>query len=381
MKSSTIRIFLYGYYGTNNVGDDLLLAAVIKTLKNLKPNIEFSVKCLNKPSNITEQNVRFVQLEKIMIDVRQSKIKRLFEYGRNAWLSLSSCDIFILGGGTLFHARHNSPVNLMIIVMWVLFAKLRGAKIYALGVGVAPLHNIFVNKLLQLIIGCCVDFAVRDKSSLKQCEYKKEIKANVRLTADLIFAEPFKRPSFVITGNKPVLGLTLAASDLGVFGENQTQLFKQLAKALLVLSDKGWIIRLMIFQDSDDLSHFSDAALFDRLGSYCSQNVFEHVRISSNWVQLAEQYADLSLVAGMRFHGHVLSALFGVPFIGLSEDNKVIDLCSVLKMPSLKPADVSAEKFIQAVTECRARKIDPETLSSLIRASIENYTNIKKVFE
>ena len=53
----------------------------------------------------------------------------------------------------------------------------------------------------------------------------------------------------------------------------------------------------------------------------------------------------------------------------------------VLDPGANSPAGSIAEKFIQAVTECRARKIDPETLSSLIRASIENYTNIKKVFE
>jgi polysaccharide pyruvyl transferase WcaK-like protein len=379
MLKQPVRIFLYGYYGANNVGDDLLLAAIMNSLGGVGRNVEFVVKCLNQPLHISHDHVEFVQIEQLMVNTKLSKLHRLINYSQQAWQSLSGCDLFVFGGGTLFHARNNSLTNLLLIFMWVAFAKLRGAKVYALGVGVSPLRGAIAKRIFRMVVNRCSDFAVRDVTSLRQCDTKLITHSKVRLTADIIFSEYIK-PSKKETV-RLVLGLTLAASDLTVFYKNRPELFVELAQAISTLSSRGWTIRLIIFQKSDDLSKFSDAILFDELQIHCQNVVFERATIRPCWAHIRDLYKDLSVVVGMRFHGHVIAAITDTPFVGLSEDHKVSDLCQALDMPSLSLEHFTADQLVEATVNVKARHVDIRKLNALTRLANDNYSRIRNAIQ
>jgi polysaccharide pyruvyl transferase WcaK-like protein len=375
MLNPPVRIFLYGYYGANNIGDDLLLSAVIRNLSSSSTQVEFLVKCLNKPSHISQDNVKFIQIEKIMIDTRQTKLARLIRYGYHAWQSLAGCDLFVFGGGTLFHAKNKSFTNLLLIFMWTAFAKLRGAKVYAIGVGILPLRGAIAKEIFRMVVNICSDFAVRDITSLQQCDRKLIARDKVRLTADLIFSEP--AAPIVKETDRLVLALTLAASDLNVFDKGRSDLFQEFAQALSTLSEQGWTVRLLAFQESDKVSKFSDGALFDQLEMHCPNVTLERVMIRPNWAEIMGAYKDLTVVTGMRFHGHVIAALSGIPFIGLSDDHKVSDLCKTLDMPSLGLENFTAGQLIEAVALAKARRVDREKLYTLAQLANNNYSRIR----
>lgn len=374
---TTPRLFLYGYYGFGNVGDDLLLNTVVTSTLKFSPDARFVVRSLCPVEGVLPSaQVEFVALEQIMSDQRLSRGSRLGRYLLNTWKSLAGCTHLVFGGGTLFHARDNSPVNLALIFMLVAMARLRGLEVYALGVGVAPLNGSLPRRLMQGILGRAADFAVRDESSLRNCQGLR-YKAPLRSTADLVFSLPLP----VISRNqvaerKPVVAITLAASDIGNGGEHQHFLL-QLALALEQLVKTGWSICFLAFQELDLAGiRVSDTALFKRVQSSVTNLDGTVVRMSASSAEITRLFSTIDVVAGMRFHGHVLAAMQGIPFVGFGRDEKLKDLCSHLAMPFLDMGDLDATCLAATIAGARDAQLDAERVRELSRRSADNFSRI-----
>lgn len=375
------KAFLYGYYGTNNLGDDLLLSAVIRNLKEMSADILLSVRCLEVPLHIHDAQVTFVQIEKVMTNQRLSKIRRLAKYVVGAWRSLYGCQIFVFGGGTLFHSQKNSYVNLLFILMWVIVARLRGARVYALGVGVATLGTWFARMIQRLIINLSEDFAVRDKSSRLNCGYPRALEAKVRQTSDLIFAETSYRSAGSDRQNSTrVLGVTLAASDFDLRQKKCQTTLRALAEAITCLTRDGWEVHFLSFQEPIGASELSDLALFTELRMLCPEIPVQHKKLVPDPALIAEQYAKLSLIVGMRFHGHVLAAMQSVPFVGVSDDGKVADLCAAFNMPNFRIGGVTSEVLINAIVQTQATRPGVCVLDELASQASSNYASLRQAF-
>jgi len=376
-----VKAFLYGYYGTNNLGDDLLLSAVIRNLKEMSADILLSVRCLEVPLHIDDVQVTFVQIEKVMANQRLSKIHRLAKYAVGVWRSLYGCQIFVFGGGTLFHSQKNSYVNLLFILMWVIVARLRGARVYALGVGVAGLRTWFARMIQRLIISLSEDFAVRDKSSRLNCGYPRAIEAKVRQTSDLIFAETsYRSASSDSENNSRVLGVTLAASDFDLRQENCQTTLRALAEAIIFLAGGGWEVHFLSFQEPIGTSGLSDLALFAKLRLLCPDVPIQHRKLVPEPIVIANHYAKLSVIVGMRFHGHVLAAMQSVPFVGVSDDGKVIDLCAAFNMPRLSVGGFTSEVLINSIIQIQTVRPDMHVLDQLASQASNNYACLKRAF-
>ena len=369
------KIFLYGYYGFGNVGDDLLLSSVISALSRFAPDARFVVRSLNPVPNITDERVRYVELERIMARAGRPRWRRVASYALATWHSLRGCSHLVFGGGTLFHARAGSTVNLALIAMLVLMARLRGAQVFALGVGVASLPKGVPQRLMGLILALARDFAVRDESSLANCQHLSGL-SQVRLTADLVFALPLEKLPRV-SGLRPVLGITLAASDIGHDGLGNEAFLANLALALQRLRERGWEIRFLSFQELDlDGVKLSDSALFATLYRYGLRQAVETIRVSSLPAEISRQFSDIDAVVGMRFHGHVLAALMDIPFVGLGRDSKLVDLCAYFSMPFLELNDLQSDRLVTAVEQTREQVPNREKTRMLSRAAVANFSSI-----
>ena len=367
---------MYGYYGFGNVGDDLLLSSVISGLSRFAPDTRFIVRSLNPVANTLDERIQYVALEKIMARVAWPRWRRLVCYAWETWLSLRGCSHLVFGGGTLFHARKGSSVNLGLIAMLVVMARLRGARVFALGVGVASLPQGTPKRLMEIILILAQDFAVRDASSLANCQHLCGV-SRVRRTADLVFGLSLAETPR-IPGNQPVLGITLAASDVGNDGLGNEAFLGNLASALACLQGRGWDIRLLSFQEVDvDGIKVSDSSLFAILHRYGFRPAAETIRVSSHPAEIARQFKDIDVIAGMRFHGHVLSALMGIPFVGFGRDSKLADLCVHFSMPFLAMSDFQSEHLVKAVEQARGQAPNRETTLSLSNAAAENFYSIE----
>ncbi len=377
-KSAPIspKIFLYGYYGFDNVGDDLLLSSVVSTIFQFFPKASFVVRSLTPVSSVVDERIQFVELERIMVRKERPRWQRLTSYALATWHSLRGCSHLIFGGGTLFHAREGSSINLALIAMLVVMARLRGAKVFALGVGVAPLPKGMPRFLLGVILKLAQDFAVRDASSLANCRDIRGV-TSVRRTADLVFALSLKTLPRAVN-YRPILGITLAASDIGHNSSGNESFLKNLASALERLQELGWDIRFLSFQELDfDGLKISDSALVNELTRYGMKHPITWLRVSSDPSELSRQFSDIDIIAGMRFHGHVLAALLGIPFVGFGRDSKVLDLCEYFSMPFLAMNDLQASQLVAAVEQTLKQTPNREKTLALSEASATNFNNIK----
>lgn len=371
------QLFLYGYYGFGNVGDDLLLNTVIASTLKFAPDARFVVRSLCPVEGLVPSaQVEFLALEQIMSDQSLSTGRRLGRYLLDTWKSLAGCTHLVFGGGTLFHARGNSPVNLALIFMLVVMARLRGLGVYALGVGVAPLNASLVRRLMRGILLRVVDFSVRDESSLRNIQGLGN-KAVLRLTADLVFSLPLRAISRDRGAERrPVVAITLAASDIGNGGEHEYFL-RQLALALELLAKKGWSICFLAFQELDKAGiRVSDTALFERV-RFCVPNLDATViRMSANSPEITRLLSTIDVVAGMRFHGHVLAAMQKIPFVGFGRDEKLKDLCSDLAMPFHDMSDLDAAHLAATIAGVSDAQPDAERVQELSRRSADNFSRI-----
>ncbi|WP_186289496.1 polysaccharide pyruvyl transferase family protein [Methylomonas koyamae] len=368
------KVFLYGYYGFGNVGDDLLLAAILRRLRSAAPDSSFVVRSLHPVADLQSENVEFSCQERILLQPNLPKWRRLLDYLAVNWRSLAGCRAMVFGGGTLFHARGGALTNLVLIFLAVVQARLRGARVFVLGAGVAEMPGISARLLMAAILALSDDFAVRDASSWRHC--RQVIGGNrVRRTADLVFS--LQLPTVPTTSAGKTVGVTLAASDIGAATDAYPQFFSALAADLAELRDKGWSVRLLSFQELDDpQAGVSDTKLLQAVG-IAGERV-ELLRVSSDPDALCRQFAELDIVVGMRFHGLVMAALLGLPFVGIGRDSKLSDFCLDAGMPFLSLSEARTGVIAETIEGAAGRMVDGANLASWQALSAENFGPIEE---
>ena len=368
------KLFLYGYYGFGNVGDDLLLAAIIRRLRKAVPGASFVVRSLHPVAELQGPDIEFSCQERILLQPNLPKWRRLLDYLLANWRALAGCRAMVFGGGTLFHARGGALTNLLLIFLAVLQARMRGVRVFVLGAGVAEMPGAAARLLMAAILALSDDFAVRDASSWRHCRQVFGGK-HVRRTADLVFS--LQLPALPTTSAGKTIGVTLAASDIGSALGAYPQFFAALAADLAYLRDNGWSIRLLSFQELDHpQAGVSDTQLLQAIG--IEGDRIELQRVSSDPETLCRQFAELDIVVGMRFHGLVMAALLGLPFVGIGRDSKLSDFCLDAGMAFLSLSDVNAGQIAETIAGAAGRMLDSANLASWQALSAENFGPIEE---
>jgi polysaccharide pyruvyl transferase WcaK-like protein len=374
MPNERPRVFLYGYNGFGNVGDDLLLGSVIGHLRKSFKGLRFRARALGAVDAFEgDSEIDFVCSESILSDNSLPKWKRLKGYAVEFWNVLGDCSCLIFCGGTLFHARNGSPKNLLVLTILTVIARLRGAQVFAIGAGVHPLRGLSARAMMSLLLSLVKDFAVRDLSSLEACRGLLG-SAKVRQASDLVFAMPLMS-SPRLESRTPTLGLSVAASDIGGTVDSFPDFKAGFAIFVERIKAMGWRVVLISFQELDrEGRKISDFELFKKI--FGGAVKFPCIRISSHQETLTAQYAELTLVVGMRFHSLVLAAMLGKPFVGIGRDPKLSDLCNVFSMPFVGMEGFDPEIACRAVDVAQSNSPSGSVLSECRRLAAENFQNL-----
>lgn len=371
------KVFLYGYYGFGNVGDDLLLASIVQRLQVGRQSMDFVVRSLNPVAGLVGEHVEFTCQEQILLRQDGAKWQRLSDYFLASWRALAGCRFVVFGGGTLFHARGGSLSNLILILLTIFLARLRGAKVFAIGVGVAELPAGLARVLMAGILMLLEDFAVRDKTSWENCQAVRGGN-RIRRTADLVFSLPMPKlscPAKLSAGR--IIGVTLAASDIGQSVGRYPEFFDTLRTDLAALLADGWKVRLLSFQELHGFGvNVSDSDLLEAIG--IAGDRVELIRVSSDPDELCKQFGALDIIVGMRFHGLVLAALLGKPFVGIGRDSKLVDFCRDLGMPFLPMGSVRPGEIGGAVALALGSGLNEEQIATWQRLAQENFVPLEE---
>ena len=193
------QVFIFGYYGWKNVGDDAMLYALLQELHSLNLEARFAVLSpipVVVPPEI-KSKIKFVKLSP-------------FAVGREILASSA----FLIGGGThLFDygSKRRALIIQLRILALILYSRLLGKKVYLLNNGLGPFSTAWGRFLPRLICHLAEYISVRDKMSYHFLSlWGLTDKASLAFDISTLI-EPRKqaRSNFIKASNKHVLGISV----------------------------------------------------------------------------------------------------------------------------------------------------------------------------
>jgi polysaccharide pyruvyl transferase WcaK-like protein len=361
-------VLLSGYYGCGNLGDDLLLTVAVDELRPILPGARFLLRDHGVSLPQLAPDVIPTGIDAILDDQSAGRLRRLMRFTGRVRGLLRQSGWLVFGGGTVFH---DSGGLASLALHWLLcrLARLLGVRVAALGVGVADLKSGLGRRLLHNIIESSELFLVRDDAALRQCAGTK-----ARLTGDLVFAWRSLRaaPERKEPGSPTCIGLTV--SPLAGPGT-----VAALAEAVRRWREHGHRVVFLIFQQNatmaDDTSVF--AAINRQLDGGTAP--VESRRLAATAPAIVEGFAGIDIVCGMRFHGLVLAAMLGRPFVGIAHDNKIGEICRQFAMPCLDAATLEAATLTQAMEKALHAVPAPRTVERCRKLAAENFIAFRSI--
>lgn len=283
-----MKILLAGYYGFNNIGDELLGETAKTILKNAADQI-------------------------LILDRKNRKLKTIISLLREA-------DILLFSGGSLFQDVTGRGLTVLYYFLLFQLAKFFRKKVFFIAQGIGPIRRRINYWLVKKCLRQVDYLTVRNKESaafLMALGIEK-----FKMYNDLLFAfEPGEIPK---NKNKKI---SVVFSFRPYGKDYRKQLFKLLQRIRQVL--KNIEISLVPMQKPQDENLIKDLKNIPgiKVIPYVQSEIFKAI-------------ANADLAVGMRLHFLILAAKFGIPFIGIIYDPKITGICKTMHMPYIYFSDL-----------------------------------------
>jgi polysaccharide pyruvyl transferase CsaB len=290
-----LTVTALGYYGFNNLGDDLLLASLAQALAQALP---VNLQILTQNPGLTGQ--QYPQSQCFHRMRPWSLVKAL---AGSQWL--------ILGGGGLFQDS-SSLKNVVYYAGVIVLARLLGNRVLWWAQGIGPLKHPVSQGLTSLALRLSHTLTVRDDQSIGWVRQLAPHKA-VNLVAD---------PVWLLNPSPPDSTAEAIGISLRDWPSLTPLAIQQLALVVHQSFAPHHIFMLLPFQPQQDdkpLKQFKAALPADRRIVWCDTP--------------QQAFGSLTGLVGMRFHAVVLAVLHHVPVFAVAYDPKVSQLCQQLQVP------------------------------------------------
>lgn len=288
------KIMLWGWFGFENLGDDLLLDTMIRAL--------------NSPRRTITVPMRTPYV------IEQTDIKQVSRSYKELLKGALYNDVLIIGPGGLF--PFDNPQKVWIYFIIVLLWKLGGRKVAFFGIGISKQLSSMSRHLWKAIAIFSDLFITRSPGVIENIGLIETSK--IHTMADTVFASNME-----FTGHEH-------SNKIGIFVANLKQPGMEKAYKVFVetwqeiisdLLDRGFLIDLIAFTKYTD-----DQLIADIAGAFSSGGVrTARYEISLDEIKRLPGY---KITLSMRFHALVLSLLAGVPSIPIAYGQKTYSLAT-----------------------------------------------------
>lgn len=383
MASRDSRIVLYGHFGSGNIGNDSSLEAMLHAIKQYRPSAEVICICTG-PQVVRERfGIETREIGSTQYGENQRSANRLLSLFRKVWRRISAevefwvkrphwfrrgDQFIVVGTGAVddMSVKHpwNAPYELY---KWCSVAKMGGARLIFLSVGVGPIVNR-VSRFLMLRALRKADY--RSYRETVAFDYLKSVGFDTSgdlLYPDLVFSLPKDSlPAPKVTGSTPlVVGLGLINYYGWGYdpqrGERTYQEYVSKIKCFVEwLLERGHTIRVICGDDVDQRPVYEvmEFVTNDKPGHM--QNLI--VERIPDVRELFEQIAQTDIVVASRFHNVLCSLMLARPVISLGYHAKNTALM----------ADMGLEAYCQFIEDFTLEKLQAQFesyLSNLDRAT------------
>lgn len=317
------KVIIKGAYGDANIGDDLLLDMVLSFLfiQGIKPQ-NVMITCNNK-SHYIKKHFKHIKV----ISTTSAKF--------------TSCDYYILGGGTQFFAFKNDInvvknritiyFNIIIkdpsLILSIIKSKLvkqKHANKIALGIGLGPFYNTKMQEVVKNQLATFNKIYCRDFKSLDYCN---RWGINAILSADLCLSDLFKKKYFknheLSKSETKTIGVVLRDwtqnNDGNIINEKMFQFIENYKKHK---------IKIFIFSNSKDaelITLITDRGIVDpddlHIWNPCESNFKNYLDI----------FNLCDLIITSRYHAAIFAVNYNIPTICLAIDPKLKYLVDEVK--------------------------------------------------
>lgn len=307
-----MRILLAGYYGYNNLGDELLC----RTIGDILINNHHQVTVLSRVNR---------KVPKLLALVWQNE-----------------CLLF--GGGSLLQDVSGRGLTIVFYAGLAILAKLLGKKVFFVGQGIGPVRKNFNIWLVRKALMVSDFVSVRNKESaafLQAAGINKFFMAN-----DLFFAAKVKFNAVNNKRKKIVFSFRPLNFD---YAKELVLIMQELAT---IPNTDFYIVPMHAPFDEQII-----APLKKIPGVHC---------VAYNQEKIIQTIAQADLAVGMRMHFLLLAAKHHVPFIGIAYDPKVTALCRQLRMSYIE-VNKLAELPALIISELPRRKIRTQQMVLALR--------------
>ena len=359
------EIFLVGYYGFQNTGDEAILSSILSDLRQACPGACFTVISHDPPATAARHGVRAIPW---------SEPHAMAGATDNA-------DLVIVGGGGLFHdASGFAPDALFTKQSWglgmysaaAMYGSLAGKRVMLYGVGIGPFRSSLAAEYTKAACLAADVVTVRDGLSRDLLESAGVPRSRILLTADCAFAsQPCAKGTELPPGllpNRAASGPTVAVvvREWSVDVE-PAHWEERLARALdgFVQSEGGRLV-FVPFQTLESEKE-NDLAVARRIASQLNpQADVAVVEERMGPEEVKALIASCHLVVGMRLHSVVFAAQAGVPIVALSYDPKVSALMKRLGLPEfdVPVGDIQPRRLRELMTRALGELEIPASLQA-----------------
>jgi len=346
-KNDKPGFFIYGYFGAENAGDEMILSAFLRALESRTHGAARVAVASADSGGRFEQCHRASAGELELAFVRRSRNPLGWSNLKNFW----NCDCLVYPGGGIF--QDYGTLSFWCYYSMVLAAKFLGRGVFILFQGFTGLRSPLHRKALEYLVRNIADHvSVRDESSKAFLPPAKYPSGTKTADASFILYDYLRCASREARDNGEGGFYTVGISfrEWKGFGPREAA---EVVKT--VLEDPGARVRLYAMQSPAD-EDFNAAVASELSSEDCMR--LEVYGLICDFHEFAVSIAANSYNVGMRFHFCAASAMCAVACIGLSYDDKVLELFRQMNLKELcivlSPSGLTREGGLCAKLRARA---------------------------
>lgn len=306
------NVFLIGYYGFNNFGDDILERIFVNNFKKLPFVARIAVL---HTSQSCKDNIDYV-------------LRTDFKTVIN---TIKSSDVLVFGGGGILQDRTSSK-SLYYYLALILLGKLYKKKVLLGFQGIGPFIRPWNALLIRLFLNYLVDYiSVRDRDtvlSLRKLRIKRSVSRYIDPSFMFFDEVNAKKPS-----DKKVLGVTLRLVENKLVKKK----YDKVASILNEITRKYNVsIRFLIIHNEKEIPVIE----------YLKEKLDVEPEVCDVNVDNYDAVKQCTHVLSMRLHLLVLSFMQHIPMLAVSYDSKIANFAKSIHVSCIDYSFKDLEKSL-----------------------------------
>ncbi|PKE50828.1 polysaccharide pyruvyl transferase family protein [Macrococcoides caseolyticum] len=340
-----MKIFFKGYYGFNNLGDDIFVHAALWYCKNFLPGSKPLFVGKNLPTKLYGTQSK-TQLSKNIYELYYS----------------FKCDHVIYWGGSLFE-KTSGPTDLK---NWIKYCYFFRKKFSGFGVSIGPFDKFKDKKNITELVDKSNFFGVRDYKSLS---YSRK----ASFSFDLAILTPFIFDNLKIKKNsialeKWVIGVNFCKA------ENIDSYYNYVNDFCIKNKNNISKVKIFIFNKHEKVDFDYAYKIFDSLKK--SDIEVDIVEYSDNTAQYIEKINEVNFMFATRLHAAIISYSLNIEFMLNEYHDKCTEFINTIQNPYKYSDNIKNHIMtIDEIKKIKNTKKDPQHFYNITIKQLENLSS------